>query len=161
MIIPTAAYYIRTAQGNLVGRAANEDRSMRPKPIVMHPKGAALKDAGVWNVREKWEGSNAFVMCNKDMMSYTCHIGEDVFAIMDNHGPPPEFWMILEQPQHGPDMYIITSNNRQVAWVAPDRDPLNAYDVEPILVEPVNLSPGSTPEFPPEALFKITPVGSN
>ncbi|KAF9261061.1 hypothetical protein L218DRAFT_962002 [Marasmius fiardii PR-910] len=162
--MPTASYYIRTVEGrNLVGRPAHEDKSsLRPKSIVIHPEGAPLKDAGQWHVREKWEGSNSFVMCNKDMMSYTCHIGQDVVAIMDNHGPPPEFWMILEQPQHGPNLYIITSNNRQVAWVAPKGSrPLNSRDVVPIVVRPVNLSPESAPDYPREALFEITPVEKN
>ncbi|KAF9254313.1 hypothetical protein L218DRAFT_968271 [Marasmius fiardii PR-910] len=158
MPLPLGQYRIRTFPGqNPIGRSPREDKSLRPKAIVEHAKGA-VKDAGIWWLREKWSDSNCYVMTNKHQDAYTCHINEEVLAIMDNNGPPPEFWMLLEQPQHGPNVYIIATNNRQAAWVASGSNPSNIYNVEPIVIERVDLSPGSTPRFPPEALFEIIPL---
>ncbi|KAF9254240.1 hypothetical protein L218DRAFT_968323 [Marasmius fiardii PR-910] len=140
-----------------IGRSAHENTSMEPKLILKHPKDTPISDCGAWFVKQIEPGSDRYTLSNKD--GYTCKIDDKVFAIMEDkdNNTPPEEWIIMEVPQHGPNKYIIMANNKQTGWIAPEGAPKSG-DVMPIDVIPIPCDDSNPPMYLPRATFIFTPV---
>lgn len=85
-------------------------------------------------------GAPAFV---RDGLLFTDLIGDQ----------RPEQWVLTAQPQHGRDTFTIELASRTGAGLVVPED-----EGEPVGVRPLIVMPTYPPRFPPNELFRITPV---
>ncbi|KAF9254213.1 hypothetical protein L218DRAFT_1082439 [Marasmius fiardii PR-910] len=160
MPLPAGSYTIRSKVGNYpVGRSLQKDHSLNPKIILSHPEGTPISNIQLnWGIREKRPNSQEWIMISMARDQYASKINDQVFAILTPDIPPIELWYIEEVPQHGPNLYIIHSKDRQTAWTVDPEGLENPNVAEPILLAPVSTTPGPAgPLYPPEAVFEIVP----
>ncbi|THU89591.1 hypothetical protein K435DRAFT_677610, partial [Dendrothele bispora CBS 962.96] len=81
----------------------------------------------------------------------TANIDNLVFALLINEDEAEE-WRIEAVPQHGENRYIITTQDQQNGWVAPDTLE------EQINCKPLVVMQSLPPQYPPTEVFEIIPA---
>ncbi|KAF5366264.1 hypothetical protein D9758_005808 [Tetrapyrgos nigripes] len=130
-VLQSGTYVVRNGDFE-VGRNLREDRTLLPKPVVLGPdvQGTTLEIEQIGS-----EGNNYLI---KARGAPTANINNLVSALLTNEETAEE-WRIEAVPQHGENRYIITTQDQEEGWVAPD-EPGAQINCKPLI---------STKSFPP------------
>ncbi|KDR68311.1 hypothetical protein GALMADRAFT_78837 [Galerina marginata CBS 339.88] len=149
MDLQTGNYTIASKAGNLfVGRKANEDRSLRPKQVVLRPKDADRPEVSTWTIEALADGTYILTIGG----GRTADINKLVNAVLLDQ-PPPTKWRINPQFHQGQDTYTIslekdTGEGWQAA-VSPDVG-------QQITIKRYIVGRSFPPTYRPQDLFVIT-----
>ncbi|KIJ56044.1 hypothetical protein M422DRAFT_150632 [Sphaerobolus stellatus SS14] len=143
MSLEAGTYIIRNGN-NSVGRSLLEDLSLFPKPVVLLPPSVTAEDTKINKT-----DSNGYVI--KFRGAPSASIDHRVVALL-SEGEEAGQWRIKAVPQHGPNRYIITTQDQDDGWVAPN-DPY-----EQLMCKPLIASLSLPPRYLPNSVFEIVRI---
>ncbi|KAJ3488883.1 hypothetical protein NLI96_g2532 [Meripilus lineatus] len=148
MSLQSGTYIIRSVlDKKAIGRHPIEDRSLLPKPVRALPSDVSAPKLVVQKVEDGYH-----IRAKGDITGR--HDGQLYAFLIDAiHG---EAWRITEQPQHGKNIYIVETNDREAGWSVPvdDDDKRGAH----VNVRPLIVFPTYPPRFPDFELFEFVRI---
>ncbi|KAK7047233.1 hypothetical protein VNI00_006899 [Paramarasmius palmivorus] len=140
MSLESGLYIIRNID-KAVGRKQAEDRSLLPKRVVVLPP--SVEDPK-WEIQK--EDSNRYIL--KVQGAPTANIDRLVFALLQDE-ESAEKWRIEAVPQHGENRYIITTQDQNEGWVAPEETD------DQVKCQPLVATKSLPPQYLPTEVFEI------
>ncbi|GAW08181.1 serine protease inhibitor [Lentinula edodes] len=139
MSLETGRYLIHNGN-NIVSRNLAEDRSLKPKRIVLLEPTDKIELT--WIIEKSGDG---YILNNRG--APTAPIEDNVFALLV-HQEGAAKWTIEAVPRHGKNAYFIKGSDGK-GWVAPDKVG------EQIIYRTLIVGPSEPPAIPLNQIFQI------